>query len=133
MEAPSYRRTETWISRLTLVFGVVAGLLVGWGYRWNWGIGVAIGAGLAWLNFRWLKQGLDALTQTIAAQGPQAKGSVPLGTYFRALFRYALIALMVYVIFRYLKVPVLSMILGLCALGAATLAVSVHEVFRPQE
>jgi len=39
----------------------------------------------------------------------------------------------VYVIFRYLKVPVLSMVFGLCALGAATLAVSVHEILRPQE
>ena len=116
-----------------MIFGVIAGLLVGWGYRWSWGIGVAIGAALAWLNFRWLKQGLDALTQTIVAQGLQSKGSVPFGAYFKALARYALIALIVYVIFEYLNVPVLSMILGLCALGAATLAVSVHEIFRPQE
>ena len=92
-----------------------------------------IGAGLAWLNFRWLKQGLDALTQAIVAQGTQSKGSIPLGAYSKALFRYALIALIVYVIFEYLKVPALSMVLGLCALGAATLAVSVHEIFRPQE
>lgn len=92
-----------------------------------------IGAGLAWLNFRWLKQGLDALAQAIAARGPQSGGRVPLGAYFKALFRYVLIALMVYVSFKYLKVPVLSMVLGLCALGAATLAVSVHEIFRPQE
>jgi len=116
-----------------LIFGVVTGLLVGWGYRWNWGIGVVIGAGLAWLNFRWLKQGLDALTKAIVAQGVQSKGAVPLGAYFKALFRYFLIGLLVYVIFKYLKVPALSMILGLCALGAATLAVSVHEIFRPQE
>jgi len=103
---------------------------VGWRYRWDWGAGLMIGSGLAWLNFRWLKQGLDALAQAIVAQG---KGTVPLGAYFKALFRYLLIALTVYVIFKYLKVPVLSMVLGLCALGAATLAVSVHEIFRPQE
>ena len=133
MASAAYQRTERWISYLTVIFGVVGGVLAGLRYRWDWGIGVMIGAGLAWLNFRWLKQGLDALTQTIAAQGSQSKGSVPLGAYFRALFRYALIALIVYVIFKYLNVPVLSMILGLCALGAATLAVSVHEIFRPQE
>ena len=92
-----------------------------------------IGAGLAWLNFRWLKQGLDALTQSVAGRGPQGSGKVPLAAYFKALFRYALIALIVYVIFKYLNVPVLSMILGLCALGAATLVVSVHEIFRPLE
>ena len=129
----AYRRTEAWISRLTLLFGAAAGVLVGLRYQWDWGIGLLIGAGLAWLNFRWLKQGLDALTQAIAAQGIESKGSVPPGAYFKALFRYALIALIVYVSFKYLKVPVLSMVLGLCALGAATLAVGVHEIFRPQE
>ena len=108
---------------------MVAGVVLGLRYRWDWGLGVMIGAGLAWVNFRWLKQGLDALTQAIAAQGAQSKGTVPVGAYFKALFRYALIALIVYVTFKYLKVPALSMVLGLCALGAATLAVSVHEIF----
>jgi hypothetical protein len=130
---PSYQRTEAWISRLTLIFGVVAGVLAGWRYRWDWGAGLIVGAGLAWLNFRWLKQGLDALAETVAAQKAPRKVGVPLGAYFKALFRYVLIALVVYVIFKYLKIPVLSMVLGLCALGAATLAVSVHEIFRPQE
>lgn len=92
-----------------------------------------IGAVLAWLNFRWLKQGLDALTEAVMAQSAQNKGKVPIATYFKALFRYGLIALAVYVIFKYLNVPVLSMVFGLCALGAATLVVSVHEILRPQE
>lgn len=133
MDATDYRRTEIWISRLTLIFGVLAGGLVGLRYRRGWGLGLMIGAGLGWLNFRWLKQGLDALTETMAGQGARSKGDVPVGVYFKALFRYALIGLMVYIIFRYLNVPVLSMVLGLCALGAATLAVSVHEIFHPQE
>ena len=128
-----YRRSETWISYLTVILGVVAGVAVGLRYEWRWGLGIVIGAALAWLNFRWLKQGLDALTQTIAAEAPPSKGQVPLGAYFKALFRYALIALIVYVIFKHLNVPVLSMVLGLCALGAATLVVSVHEMLRPQE
>lgn len=127
-----YRRSESWISHLTLILGAVAGLVVGLRDNWPWGIGVMIGAALAWLNFRWLKQGLDVLTETVAQSGG-GKGSVPLVAYCKALFRYALIALIVYVIFRYLKVPILSMIFGLCALGAATLAVSVYEILRPQE
>ena len=128
-----YRRSESWISRLTLLFGAIAAVLTGVLYNSRWGIGLMIGAALAWLNFRWLKQGLEALTQSIAAQGRAGKGEVPLAAYFKALFRYALIALIVYVIFEYLNVPVLSMVFGLCALGAATLAVSVHEILRPQE
>lgn len=139
----SYRRTDIWISHVTLAFGALAALVLGLAYRPGWGIGLLIGTALAWLNFRWLGQGLDALTQTIAA-GPQEqgsadiakrKGTVRLGAYIKALFvfRYALIALIVYVIFEYLHVPILSMIFGLCALGAATLAVSVHEILHPRE
>jgi len=54
------------------------------------------------------------------------------GTYFRAVFRYVLIALAVYVILSIWHVPVLSMIFGLCSLGAATMAVSVHEILHPR-
>lgn len=128
-----YQWSESWIARLTLILGGIAALLAGFLYSSRWGIGLMIGAGLAWLNFRWLRQGVDALTETVAAQRDRRKRKIPLLTYFKAAFRYALIALIVYVIFKYLKVPALSMILGLCALGAATLAVSVHEMFRPQE
>jgi len=49
------------------------------------------------------------------------------------VFRYVLIALAVYVIFKYLHVPVLSMIFGLCSLGAAATAVSVHEILQPAD
>jgi small-conductance mechanosensitive channel len=138
MEVPAaavvrYQRSELWISYLTLILGAIAALLAGFLYNAGWGIGLAIGAGLAWINFRWLRQGVDALTETVAAERDRRKRKIPLLTYFKAAFRYALIALIVYVIFKYLNVPVLSMILGLCALGAATLAVSVHEMFRPQE
>jgi small-conductance mechanosensitive channel len=138
MEVPAaavarYQRSELWISHLTLILGAIAALLAGFLYNSRWGIGLMIGASLAWLNFRWLRQGVDALTETVAAQRDRRKRKIPLLTYFKAAFRYALIALVVYVIFKHLNVPALSMILGLCALGAATLAVSVHEMLRPQE
>jgi len=44
-----------------------------------------------------------------------------------------LIAFAVYVIFVFLRIPILSMIVGLCALGAATIAASVYEILRPVE
>jgi CHASE2 domain-containing sensor protein len=52
-------------------------------------------------------------------------------TYLLALLRYSLIALIVYVIFVYLHIPLVSMLVGLCALGAAAIAASVYEIFRP--
>ncbi|HXH67564.1 MAG TPA: ATP synthase subunit I [Candidatus Limnocylindrales bacterium] len=125
--------TEKWIARLTLLLGALAAIIVTIFYGPTWGAGIFVGAILAWLNFRWLKQGLDALTAAATAQAGHPKPQVPVFTYFTALFRYGLIALSVYVIFKYLNVPILSMIFGLCALGAATLAVSVYEILHPQE
>ncbi len=127
------RHSESRISQLTLVFGALAALPVAYFHGWRWGIGIFIGAALAWFNFRWLQQGLDALTEASFAQANQKKVAVSLATYFKALFRYGLIALAVYVIFRYLNVPVLSMVLGLCALGAATSVVSVHSILRSSD
>jgi len=128
-----YSETEKWIGRFTLILGALSAVPVWWFRGPAWGAGILVGAILAWLNFRWLKQGLDALTVAATAQADLPKPQVPVSTYFKAAFRYGLIALAVYVIFEYLNVPILSMILGLCALGAATLAVSVYEILHPRE
>ena len=123
--------TERRISWLTLLIGFVAGLLVAILRDRLWGAGLAIGAVLAWLNFRWLKQGLNALVVASTAQAGKEKPVVPISSYFGIVFRYGLIALAVYAIFEFLKVPLLSMVVGLCALGAATIAASVYEILRP--
>jgi hypothetical protein len=94
--------TERRIAWLTLILGIVAGAIAGLFRSGPWAAGLLIGAGLAWLNFRWLRRGLDALVAASTAQAGSEKPRVPLGTYFRMLFRYGLIALGVYVIFRYL-------------------------------
>jgi small-conductance mechanosensitive channel len=131
--ADPYRQTESRISHLTLALGVAIGLAIAILYSWRWGLGILVGAALAWLNFRWLRQGLDALTNAATAQANHKKIHVPISAYLKAAFRYGLIALIVYVIFKYLNVPVLSMVLGLCALGAATMVISVHSIFRPSD
>jgi len=121
--------TERRISWLTLVLGFVAAVVAGILQDLSWAVGLAIGTLCAWLNFCWLRRGLDVLVVASAAQAGAEKPRVPLGTYFRMLFRYGLIALGVYVSFEYLKVPLLSMVLGLFALGAAAIAASVYEMW----
>jgi len=128
-----YLASEKWIARLTLLLGALAAVPVALFYAVLWGAGILVGAILAWLNFRWLRRGVDALTVASTAQADHPKPQVPISTYFTAAFRYGLIALAVYVIFKYLNVPLLSMIFGLCALGAATMAVSVYEILHPLE
>ncbi len=126
-------QSESRISWVTLLLGALAAVPVGYFHGWRWGIGIFIGSVLAWFNFRWLKQGVNALAEASTAQTNQKKVAVPVATYFKAMFRYGLIALAVYVIFKYLSVPVLSMVLGLCALGAATIAVSLHSILHPPD
>jgi small-conductance mechanosensitive channel len=130
---PADRQTESRISQLTMILGALAALPVAYFDGWRWGIGIFIGSALAWFNFRWLKQGVDALAEASSAQAHQKEPAVPVATYFKAMFRYGLIALSVYVIFKYLNVPVLSMVFGLCALGAATIVVSVHSILRSRD
>ena len=133
IESPSGAVTERRISWLTLLIGLVAGLLVALLSDRLWGAGLGIGAALAWLNFRWLRRGLDALVSVSTAQAGKEKPVVPMASYSGMLFRYGLIALAVYVIFIYLKVPLVSMVVGLGALGAATIAASVYEILHPSD
>jgi small-conductance mechanosensitive channel len=123
--------TERRIAWLTLLFGFTAAAVLAVAHQREWAAGLAIGTVLAWLNFRWLKRGLDALVLASKAQEGREKPQVPLATYFTAIFRYGLLALAVYVIFEYLHVPLGSMIVGLCALAVATIAASVWEILRP--
>ena len=129
----AFARTERRIAWMTLALGGAAAVIVAILRRAAWAEGLAVGAGLAWLNFRWLRRGMDALVAVATAQEGFAKPRVPVGTWFRLVFRYGLIAFCVYVIFEVLKVPLASMVVGLCALGAATIAVSVYEILRPTE
>ena len=124
-------QTERRIAWLILLAGALAGATAAILHDMLWASGLMIGAILAWFNFRWLRQGMDALAVASQAQVGLARPRVPLGAYFRVLFRYALIAFTVYVIFKILKVPLASMVVGLCALGPAAVAASVYEIARP--
>jgi len=125
--------TERRISWLTLLIGLAAALLVALLRDRLWGVGLAIGSVLAWLNFRWLRKGLDTLVLASTAQQDQVEPKVPMASYFAAVFRYGLLGLAVYVIFIYLQIPLGSMVLGLCALAAATIVASVYEILHPAD
>jgi small-conductance mechanosensitive channel len=123
--------TERRIAWLTPLIGIAFGCTALALHRRDWVAGLVLGSVLAWFNFRWLARGLDALVGASIAQEGRPKPQVPLSTYFIGLFRYGLIGLCLYVIFTYLHVPLGSLIVGLCALGAAAVAASVYEILRP--
>ena len=121
------------IGWLTPAIGFTAAVGVGVFTRHReWALGLAVGAVLAWLNFRLLRRGVEAFVAAAALQdGEQARKPIP--TYLGALLRYGLIGLSVYAIFRYLHVPLASLVAGLCALGAATMVASVWALVNPEE
>lgn len=129
--SPLGRQTEHRIARLTLVFGLTAAGVAAVLRQFPWALGLVVGTALAWLNFRLLRRGLDAFVDASKAQSESKKPQVPLATYAAVALRYGLIAALVYAIFELLKVPLLSMVVGLCALGAAAIAASVYEILRP--
>jgi hypothetical protein len=134
------------IALLTLVFGLATAIVAMALHRVDWAKGLAGGAVLGWLNFRWLRRGIRAMLNAAMAQAeapptappdaaqPPAKsaksGISTAGSYLALLFRYALVALGVYVIFNYLHAPLVSIGLGLCALIAAIMTASVWEVVK---
>src|ERR1700681_4996995 len=123
-------QTERRIAWLTLFFGGLASIGAALLRQPLWAGGLMVGAVLGWFNFRWLRQGMDALVAASQAQAGLPRPRVPIGAYFRVLFRYALIAVTVYVIFELLKFPLASMVVGLCALGPAAIASSVYDTAR---
>jgi hypothetical protein len=107
-----------------------------------------IGAAMSWLNFRWLKQGVNALVrlsvaqhagqdevpeeaQEGAAEGPEKeaqKARVPAGVYVKFAARYLLLLLVAYVILSRLQWPAAYMIGGLFVVVAAVLLELVLEL-----
>lgn len=132
------------IQLLTLGFGAGVAVVALALHRMDWAKGLLCGAALGWLNFRWLQSGIRGLFDSAIARAK----AVPEGSEapvtnanpvtsgmiraFSLLFRYALVAAGVYVIFIYLHVPLVSIGLGLCALVAAIVAASVWEALQPE-
>jgi len=98
----------------------------------SWGAGLLLGAILAWVNLRWLQQALDAVVRVGTAQSGVSRPRVSLWIYARFFLRYAVVGLVLYTGWLFFGVPVVSMLTGLCALGAAVVAECTYEIFvRP--
>jgi len=117
-----YAAAERRIEYLTAGIGAV-GTVVAWIlYGWRMALGVAAGAALAWLNYRWLRQGVGTLTRLSVAQAGAEKVRVPGGTYLKVMGRYVLLIAAAYVILRFFKVDIVALLAGFAALVVAIFA-----------
>jgi hypothetical protein len=120
--------TERRIAQYTLALGFAASVIASYYFSLRVGVGFLIGAVLAWVNFRWLERAMDTITRASTAQASSPEARVPASGYFGLFARYALIAVVVYVSFSLFRIPVLSMVVGLCSLGAAAMLAVLVEV-----
>src|SRR5262245_60203240 len=102
------------------MFAVAAGgILVAFLWRgWKYAAGFAIGALASWLNFRWLKQIVDALA---AAAKPESQRRPPRRARVAVVagLRYLLLGGGAYVILNYSEISVVAAVIGLFVAVAA--------------
>ena len=125
-----YVAAEHRIEWMTLAFGLAGAVfvLVRWG--WRPAAGVALGAALAWLNFRWLKQGVTALVKLSTAQANSEHARVPMSVYAKFFGRFALLLVVVYVILSRSWLPVAAVLGGLFAVVASVMIELMWELVR---
>jgi hypothetical protein len=107
------------VERLTLLLGIAG---IGWAaWRWGWrgAAGMAAGAALSWINFRWLKGGVRAFTSNERAS---------IGAYLKFIGRFALLAGALYVILTRLPLPAVPVLSGLFACAAAVVVAIFYQV-----
>ena len=118
------RRIERW----TVLAGVAGTAAAAW---WSGGLaagGVALGSVLAWINYRWLKQGLGAFEQVSRQQAGAANVRIPKWVMLRFFARTALILIILYVSLAYSLLPAWALLAGLFTLVAAVIVESVYQV-----
>jgi ATP synthase I chain len=125
-----YVEAEHRIEWMTLAFGLAGAMVVLMRWGWRPAAGVALGTALAWLNFRWLKQGVTALVQLSTAQANSEHARVPLSVYAKFFGRFALLLVVVYVILSRSLLPVAAVFGGLFAVVAAVMIELMWELVR---
>jgi hypothetical protein len=132
MRADFYERVERRINWLTPGAGLLAALIVWGAASWRAGAGVAVGALLIWVHYYWLRRATHSIVRG-AAQPDSAPKTDSAKIIVFLFASYALIVIGAYVTVIYFHLPVLSVLGGLLALGAAAMAGSVYSVIFENE
>jgi hypothetical protein len=117
----AYRR----MAGFMLALGLAALAPLWWKAGGRFAFGYATGCAIAFVNFYWLKRGVEALADAITRSGQPRSGK---GIVLRFLLRYLLIALGAYAIFRVSAASVYGLLTGLCLPVAGILCEAGYEV-----
>jgi hypothetical protein len=116
------------IEWLTLALGGAAAVWAGWRWGWRGSAGLAVGAVLSWVNFRWLKGSVQAFGRAATVQGGSQNVRVPVSAYVKFFGRFALLLGTLYVILTRSWVPAIPVFAGIFAAPAAVVLALVYEL-----
>jgi hypothetical protein len=125
-----YAAAERRIEYLTIGIGALAAVWAAIFSRASAGAGLAVGALLSWINFRWMRHGIGVLARLSIAQEGAEKPRVPKWTYVKMVGRYALLILAAYVILRGFGSMAEGLLCGLFAAVAAVIVELVSQLIR---
>ena len=114
------------IQRCMLVLAVFVPL-TGWvWFGWRTALGLACGCAVAYLNFHWLKRGVEAFTDRIVHAGKPQSGK---GIVARFLLRYVLMGLAAYGILVVSPASLYGLLAGLFLPVAAIACEAAYEAY----
>lgn len=95
-------------------------------YGWRLGLGFALGCGVSYLNFHWLKRVVSAMADRITKSGKTESGK---GIVARFLLRYVLMGLAAYAILTVSPASLYGLLAGLFLPVAAIACEAGYEVY----
>lgn len=104
------------IRRFMLGLSGLGVLLCSWFFGWQGTVGFVMGAGISYVNHRWLERMVDALGERITTGNSGERGGL---LVVRALLRYVSIAVAAYVIFKVSRAGLFGFLAGVCLPVAA--------------
>jgi hypothetical protein len=122
-----YSRSLERIQTFMQVLGTAALITACIFFGWRIGLGFALGATIAYLNFHWLKKVVAGLAELTIGTGTPASSR---GVVHRFLLRYFLMAIIAFVILTVSRESLYGLFAGLFLPVAAILCEAGYEVIR---
>jgi len=123
---PLYAGALRRIRRVMGILGIAAPIIVGLALGWRMAMGVALGCGIAYVNFRWLVRGVERMTERMTGGGETTSGS---GIVSRFLMRYVLMGVAAYVILNVSPMSLYGLLAGLFLPVAAIAWEAAYELY----
>jgi ATP synthase I subunit len=125
-----YAVAERRIWRFQLALAVLGAAGAGWLAGWRGVAGFAVGAAVSSLNFRWLKQAVDALTEKATGSETRATAKKRKALVWKFVGRYLLMGAAAYGILTYTVWDIRALLAGLFLFVAAILAEICFELWN---